>query len=313
LAEANFAFTRSLGERNNSKLPLCAYKDGHWDDVTKRRRIYTQKAFDCFKKETIEELSSELLRIDCDNVIFSSEHFHSRLVYEEEIYNLREILEALGMSKFVIVVYLREQGALANSYFSTACRQGYTDAQPPFPGENQHWDHFCNHKRSLDRWSMVFGKNQIIPRIYEKNELLNGTIIDDFLSIIGIEPHLDFVPVHDMNQGISHLGLEILRRINKKIPRHLPNGRPNTARKGILKFVEKHFGGGKYLMSQDLFSAYRAKYATCNEMVRKEYFPERNTLFNIAREVSSTVVDISEDDLQLISDFIVDVWGRDSG
>lgn len=163
----------------------------------------------------------------------------------------------------------------------------------------------------MDKWARVFGEDRIIPRIYDKRELLNQTIVDDFLFTVGIESRRDFESSNDENKSLSHLGLEILRRINEQIPRHLPNGRPNTARKGLLEFVENHFGGGKYVMSQDLFSAYRASYSCGNEAVREKYFPERDVLFKKKKRALPTTVDIPEDDLQLILNFIVDIWKRD--
>jgi tetratricopeptide (TPR) repeat protein len=123
----------------------------------------------------------------------------------------------------------------------------------------------------LDLWSNVFGKENIIVRIYDKNELKNGDIIADFLDQTQIELKECYMFPKKRNESFGNSALEFLRRFNAIIP-NIADSRLNPERLGIIEVLSK-------LPHEDTFSLYNEialqafydHFSESNKMVAKEY------------------------------------------
>ena len=151
-------------------------------------------------------------------MIFSSEHIQSRLKTDEELSRLKDILTSLGFQQISILVYLRAPVEIANSLYTTAVIYGSTLSVPPGP-ENKHWGNICDHRKTITRFRKIFGSEAIIPRIYSKKDLVEGSTIIDFAQAIKL-PSLKehYVMPRKKNESMTVIGLEILHRINQEIP-----------------------------------------------------------------------------------------------
>src|SRR5690606_11923 len=87
-------------------------------------------------------------------------------------------------NNFSIVAYIRPQHELAISLHNTALRLGYynrrilPDHKKPEP--------YYDYRSMLERWSDVFGKEHVVPKIYDKNSFHNNDIVSDFFKFCGI-------------------------------------------------------------------------------------------------------------------------------
>ena len=308
LLSKGFIYTKTAGSTNNRALPVAAYDQCRRDDFTKQLCINSDHELLAFQQKTIQSLRREIkaFRKDDSTIIFSSEHIQSRLTSIEEIERLREIICDLGIADISVVVYLRRPADIANSLYSTAIKAGKHLEASPLP-KQRYWNNVCNHKNTIENFSSVFGDSAIIPRLFDKDEFTNGSIIDDILNVIGIpNDHLYEIP-NKANESLSLTGIDLLRHLNKTIPRFIGN-RPNPVRANLVGYIEKHFSDGKYVMPSYLYKEYDSEFQKSNDWVKEKYFPHKENLFSKEIPDEMATDKIPDTELKKIADFITSIW-----
>ena len=297
----------SSGRGNDRLLSLTAYDVTRRDDLTKTLVLQTDDQLSNMQRKVLRSIEKELSAHKQSLCIFSSEHFHSRLTTKQEVERLKQNLMALGFNNFQIVLYLRDPVELASSLYSTAVKGGSTLKDAPKPG-NPYWKNICDHRNTIEKWNAVFGKEALIIRLFENSSLFNFSIIHDFLKAINIECDDKFVIPSNKNEGLSILAIELLRRVNEKIPRFI-NNKLNLNRGDIIHYFERFCPGSKYIMNQALAKEYEDFYSESNEWVRVNYFPDHKELFP-NKSVTLQNINLSEQELDMIANLIVGIWNR---
>jgi len=305
-ADYGFLLPESVGSPNNYKLPLLTYNYDRIDDLTQRCDIYTNKDLRKFQKRTVKSLKKEIARNKRKTIIFSSEHIQSRLTSLQEITHLKSVLEHIGIDDIFVIVYLRDPIEIASSLFSNCIINGYSIEVPPSP-EDSYFNSICNHKNTLIKFERVFGREHLIPRLFDGSEFKNGSIIEDFLDIIGLPLLDDFRIPNSQNTSFSPLGLELLRRINKKVPLFIDD-KINPLRSNIVEYFQNNFNDSKYVLSKHLFDEYQDAFKESNEWVRKNWFPEKKSLFSETVCTDKTTVQITDAQLNQITNLLTDIW-----
>ena len=306
LGKQGYLYTESAGKLNNRKLPVLAYNLDRRDEFTRANNIKTNQELAEYKKKIYKNLSREIKKNKNKITIFSSEHIQSRLTTNEEVNELRNVLESLGFKEIKIIIYLRNPAEIVNSLYSTDIKTGGLSDKPPSPG-NKYYDNICNHKATIERYSSIFGEETIIPRLFIKDEFYNHSVIEDFLNITGLKLTDEYQLPGKENESLSLTGLELLRRINKKIPVFNESG-INPERSNLVNIFEKYFSNDKYQMPDELYMQYNEAFRDSNEWVRKIYFPEKKELFpskvpdNNQNNISTPI------NLDEIAEFIIHIW-----
>lgn len=283
LLEKGFLYTKSAGETNNVGLPLSMYPIDRRDELTSLHKIYTDEDFVNYQRLIKSRIKEEVEQHTPKSLIFSSEHIHSRLTDKDELYKLKKFLLELGVSKFVIIVYLRDPSKLATSLYSTSIKYGSTAKSPPEPGQNTYYENICNHRKTLETFGEIFGMDTLTPRLFSKNEYIGGTIIHDFMHLLGLPLENKLVIPVNQNASLSDKGLKMMRIFNIFMP-VLINGKFNRFRKPLLKYFETYFVSNQknqYTIPNILINAYDSAYDESNEWVRKKFFPHKTKLFNV--------------------------------
>lgn len=310
LAGHGYLYTKSAGLRNNISLPIAVYNADRRDDLTQLREIHDDKELIAYQTTTINALRAELKHVKAiHTVVFSSEHIQSRLRTDDELSRLKNILNGLGFDQISIVVYLRAPAETVNSLYSTAIKSGWTIANPPEP-DNEYSRNICDHRNTLMRFRSIFGLEALVPRIYSKADLVNGSIIDDFAEVIGFPFSNDEYEIpRPKNENMTVIGLEILRRINQEIPVFGDDQRPNLLRGNILAFVLEHLkDGDRYGMPTELRRQYEEAFRESNEWVRSEYFPNRQVLFEATQIPCPSESSFQPSELDQIARLISAIW-----
>lgn len=157
-------------------------------------------------------------------VAYSSEHLQSRLVNQAELEKLKAFLSPM-YDKMKIVVYLRRQDKLAVSAYSTLLRAGHTQ---PFklPPANR-LSHYFSYARLIGLWSDVFGKENMEIKIYERSQMLNGDIVDDFGELVGYDANgSDYKRISASNTSLAYTAQVALFRLNNIIARNKRDADP---------------------------------------------------------------------------------------
>lgn len=309
LFQLGYLYTKATGSRNNWNLPVAAYDVSRRDDLTRLRGIYTDENLLNYQKKTIEQLRKEVDSAGAFKLtVFSSEYIQSRLTTSGEVSRLRILLNQIGYDDIQILVYLRRPVDIAKSLYSTSVKCGATAASPPSP-KNKYYRNICDHRGTLKRFSDVFGETAVRPRIYSRDEFKNGCIISDFLASIGLESTQELFEVPtNHNDHLSALGLEILRRVNHRVPLFVDE-RLNQLRGNLVKYFSNYFKDGyAYTMPEELFWQYEMEFEESNEWVRRKYFPERDCLFCKTIYPNVVEVGLSQEELESIANMIATMW-----
>jgi hypothetical protein len=272
---------------NHERLTTFALADDKLtDDLRVAANIREQSQVAPHRAAIAQALREEIARLPEDRppaqrtLLLSNEHCQSRLVDVAEVRRLKTFLCEF-VADIRIVVYLRPQHELAISLYDQALKSAYADIAvlPDFSGRTQRWVNrgYFDYASLLDRWSEVFGKQNIDVRIYEKSEILNGSVIDDFIAKLGIDPA---GLVFDRNTNVS-MSAERQSAMNAVNRFARARGQPLSPElRGALidQFQQTSRGQGMRPSRHDAEAFYQS-FALGNEHVRAAFLPERERLF----------------------------------
>lgn len=271
-------YPRSLGTRRGiSHTALAAYAaDPHRvDDLRRAGGLTTPERVAAFRVAVRAALARELEAGEPpETMLLSSEHCHSRLRTLAEIRELRGLLEEF-CGAVTVVLYLRPQHEVALSLYSTRMKAGRsaTDPLSPDAAEPGYFDYGA----LVTRWAAVFGEANLRVRVFERERLIGGGILDDFAHTAGLPMPLSPAPRRS-NPSLSPTGIRVLGAVNAVVPRFVL-GRANPLRVPVKAAVERLFPGDGPVVRAREAAAFYERFAASNEIVRAMYFPERPTLF----------------------------------
>lgn len=218
LVSSGVAYLGASRTKNNIDLATCCMDSDQVDDRIMRLGLQDPERRRAWRDGYRRQFEQELAAVDqgVHAIICSSEHFHSRLRTLGGVSNLRALLRP-WCSAVAIIVYLRRQDQLATSLYSTALRAGWSPAQiiPTVDGN----DPYYNYEILLSLWASVFGRDAIRPRVFERERLVAGDLLTDFLDACELS-HLDPVLRRppNKNKSLSALSAEVVKCFNLQRP-----------------------------------------------------------------------------------------------
>ena len=275
LLRQGFIFPGHTNEGDQWVLALAALDNGRPHSITNRRpRLRDTRHRAEFVQTWLSKLFAEvdLRREQCSTAIFISEFLCD--LRESEIRRLHAML-APRFDSVSIVLYLRDPVDYAVSMFDTALKVGQTRLAPEAGKVGGQTDYAA----MLRRWVEVYGKDSISVRLFEKTELRNGDIIDDFAELVGFIPTGMDRP-QSMNVSLDMNGQAVLRLINSLLEQCETGSFPAGRRKRLRELFERHFSSGpRRTATPDLVRACEKNLSDSNEWVRRTFFPTRERLF----------------------------------
>lgn len=273
---------------NHEYLTTYALQDKKLnDDCRCRAGLYTVTDVRNHRLTIDDNIIEEIRDLGVDSLdsmvlLLSNEHCQSRLVEKEEILALREFLEKLA-DNIEIVCYLRPQHDVCVSLFDTALKAGHCDIDllPDFTSSRGIWvsEEYFHFSELLLRWSSCFGPSNLTVRLFGKAELCGGSIIDDFLSVIGCKLHSVIRPPN-MNFSLDKYCQSVLNAINRAVRTGI-NGISGAKRAALIGLLERVSKGTSLKPHRTAAMKFFDQFAQDNELIRKQYFPSRSTLFSV--------------------------------
>lgn len=216
----------------------------------------------------------------CHTMILSGEHCHSLLQAGFEVEGVRQLL-APFCADIRVLVYLRPQHEMALSAYGMMLRNGQADvvALPRFDGAERPramgFGYF-DHAALLARWAAEFGREALVPRLFAREALARGDIIDDVLVVLGIEGG-GFVRPARLNSNLAAPALRFLAGLNRALA-----GRSAAESARVRNWVLLRLAPGSGILpGRDEVAAFMAQFAAGNEVVRAAWFAERTALFEV--------------------------------
>ena len=248
----------------------------------------------------IAELEAEVAGLPhrVSRIILSAEQFGKYQRTQADIRRLRDFVVRLA-DRCIVVVYLRRQDEHFASLYSQFLRWGKI-GEPDMQKLNPlHQDY--DYADLLARWADVFGKQNVVPRLFERPAGKHFDVVADFAGLCGF----DLAPLRlhtdvNRNQSMNLAGQEVLRRLGARLSRDTPGGAPaGTAWQRVTEAVSAASPGKGWLPTQAQARAFMDRYAASNEAVRAAYFPERTSLFQMKFDsLPEHEATLSADDVQ---------------
>ncbi len=271
LLQEGVYFPVSIGDYNHVKLVT------HCEDNSFQKRIYQlvgvrnkeEKAV--WSQQLVASFSREIAEMPAsvNTVVITSELFQTNLSKTEEVEVLKKLLQE-HFADIKIVVYLRRQVDAAISLYSTHLRGGGTHDAPLKGNAGIQWRY--NYKKMLDIWKSVFGKTNVIARIYEKDKLLDGNVVKDFCHHLGVADHWQkFEQPAPQNTSLSVLGQYLLYHAN--LHKMLKEDNRRT-RKATIAFLEENYSGVSVTPEFSNCIEFQNRYTALNADVAAEWFDQ---------------------------------------
>jgi hypothetical protein len=254
-------YPRAPGTANHLALAGMA-QNRHDGELQSKLNISSGEDLLAFRMKLAEQLAAELSANKYAKAVMSNEHCSSRLKTDEEVSFLRDFLSRF-FDQIYVIVYLRRQDEFLLSTYSTQIKCGRTK-RLRLPGEGVIRDRY-DYWHLLSRWARVFGNDRLICRRYERSSLVNGSIIDDFLTAAGLDLSLDYERPAALNESLDADCLEFLRLMNKHV------GESFRARK-LVRSLEEISNGPLLGLPEDMLSSFMSQLRDSNGRVAESHF-----------------------------------------
>lgn len=280
LSKRGFHLMQAAGKYDQRALSAYTRAIDEADNYFFDQRITSTEGREKFRTDLERAIDDELTSLPSNihTVIISSEHFHSTVRSDEAMGRLRNLLSKY-FQEFGVICYLREQGAMCTSLYSTALKFGISRTFEDFVKQCNPQNYYFNCSQFLSRWEGAFGQDAMDVAIYDKSYFKNGDLLEDFTSrldpsLLGqLETYKD-----QANQSLSPEGQRLLLGVNCAFPR-VARGDIDSLRVlcrdkiyGLLK------GRGRQLDLSTRKSIYDS-FLDSNKAVQEKYFPDRDQLF----------------------------------
>ncbi|MCX7384932.1 MAG: hypothetical protein NT133_26735, partial [Alphaproteobacteria bacterium] len=286
---ASLAPAEPPGSLNHSDLAALALADWRLEDRLRHQRgITTLDNLVQFRTDTAAAFAAEIAAApaECDTLLLTSEHCHSRVLLLHEVARLYEFLAPFAVG-YEVVVYLRPQHDLAMSQYGMQLLAGETGAEmlPPLPYPADYAmarttdAAYFDYGRLLSRWAAIFGRAAVRPALFPEVISSNGDVIDDFCSRIGI----DCAAMQRPQRLATNVSAPAQRFLREFLP--IAAARLGERAESVIGFValrlRRSNPGHGELPPRDAVGRFLTQFAASNERVRIEWFAERGRLFDI--------------------------------
>lgn len=249
---------------------------------------YKELLDDAKQRELLIELRNEIDSSTCSSALLSSECFamHSNKAFKEIIASNYELH---------IICYLRRQDDYIESSYSQIVKDVVRKETRSFTEYLNDSLSSLSYFEMLQKWEGIAEKENIHIREYDKNSFLNGSIVDDFLSIIGVR--LQSSKVIDTKKQLINLSLTPKLTLFKR----LLNKAVKTQDQGLVNLFHSYMQSNPSTESSLLTSSQRKYifdyFLEDNTKVAKHYFPDRKTLFAESKIINKEYASLSNKDI----------------
>ncbi|MEO1191798.1 MAG: hypothetical protein AAFY02_08585 [Pseudomonadota bacterium] len=169
-----------------------------------------------------------------------------------------------------IIIYVRQQADFLMSQYSTNVITGRS-TQITYPTKNSiewHMDYF----KILQAWESVFGKDQIVARIFDREKLHERDVVRDFCKVIGIPDAIvaQARMPERLNESLDFQTIEFLRLFNEHCPR-LIEKKINPARSNIGGVLQSLSNKRRPRLPKKIFQRLQREMEDSNKKFRERY------------------------------------------
>ena len=146
--------------------------------------------------------------------VVSSEHFYKACIVDPDVPH--RMAEALGEHEVEVVVYFRRPDSFALSNWAHSIK-----TIPTFRASFSDYvtqdaiARLLNYSDNLALWQDAFGAGRTRVRLYDRKHFPDGNVVNDFLSLIGVERTPGMQNVVDSNLSLSNFSLDFFHDLDR--------------------------------------------------------------------------------------------------
>jgi hypothetical protein len=199
------------------------------------------------------------------DILLSSETF-------SVVDNIAEMKAFLADAPVKIICYLRRQDAFKQSLYNQMVKEGKVCQDILECQGRAVFDYY----QFLGKWASVFGKKNLIVRVFEKQQFVNQDLIEDFLNILGLRLTDEFSKLKkNPNPRLSPESLEYMRFLNSIFQ---DKSKSKQFRQSVIEYSAKQARDStmsvffnQSLLSFEQRQAMYEEYNQSNRLVAQEY------------------------------------------
>lgn len=290
LSAQQIYLSKTIGIPNNRKLVSYFRKapDDFWNANGIKTPVEHSRFFDGF----IDNFEQELRDAENthDTIIITSEHFHSRLINDEDLQEFAEFC-LKNFDSIIILCYLRPQWEVRKSLYSTAIRSGHTRLFSEFDKGFTEQSKYYNYYQLYSRWKSAFPGATINFRLYDRSRFPQGDLRFDMLQTIAPNIELEqFVfSTERANESFKFLKAHALMAVNRAIPMFRPGSidrRNLSYQLSISQISELDRGDFHDDLAVEIYETFRdSNSRLAREIFGKDELFERPILMDQAEEL----------------------------
>lgn len=233
------------------------------------------KALTEFDEKRLADFQAEIGNMPAATpcAIVSGEMLGQKLRTADAVASLRDLL-APYFSDIRVVAYLRRQDQLSLSHYSTALRLGERRARPLHK--------VFDFDEMLSAWAEVFGRDAMTVRIFDRKRLVNGDVVEDFASVLGLPFTKTDAKARDENPSLLPNAQAFLARLAASV-RDAGYDRPFMGIRDhdlIVQLLNKQYAGKGFMPARADAMKFCSQAEDSNERVRRAWFPDQERLFS---------------------------------
>lgn len=260
--DLGFDFPGIKSNRNAHCLNAYIYDENH-----KRLRNRERET----AEQALEKLIGMLDRFP--NFVLSDEQiWNNKDINTERLNHYKEKLAEAG-ADLKIIVYLRRQDLLIQSYWAQQVKENMTTSFSDYLVSKKAKYFKLDYQKRLQEMADAVGRENMIVRVYEKQQYYGGNIISDFLHLFDLEMTDEYKQSdHVVNASLEGACLEVKRLLNNN-PRFTT--KLNFVVPMLTTIQQEMVGEGGYstskYFSEKEHAEFLEKYREGNEEIARDY------------------------------------------
>src|SRR5436190_12433898 len=166
-------YPQSAGAKQHYSLVAFSLDDDRSDSTRLMLGIGTRIRLEDFRRQLLDSLKTELAASSAVTAVFSNELLSTRLQRPSEITRMKALCDALA-GHTTVIVYIRNQADFLVSRYTNVIWEGGT-AEFNFRARAA----IADYALLLDRWSQIFGRENVIVRRFEPADFAGNDLIGD--------------------------------------------------------------------------------------------------------------------------------------
>lgn len=268
LRQQGYVVPTSAGRRNHRYLAMYAFDDDVVDNLRRAKGHTTPQRIARFRESFRAAFLAEAAGWAPHETILCSSEQMSRLRSVTALQRLKDLVDETGRPVKVIVYFRRQDGMIVSEYSQFIKGGKVTTLEEEIHLARTRRAY--NYYRTASLWAQVFGRENVIVRVFEKSQMKNGDTVDDYLSVVGIQDTLPYEKIGEANRSLDIHVMEYLRQLNKHVPRWAEKG-SNPARAGLALALEEISTGPKLRLGPAEAAAFMRSFAASNARLAREF------------------------------------------